>query len=273
MSLDRGDVLLAQATTRWKVINSLWIVVVVAGFGCLSVFGWAWAAVLAHSRRVWIAVTIWSVGTAALVFAIVMASPEGSDGPRVEPWDTISTAAILLVWLGGSIHALLLARPVLKDRLVYLDKINAAIAAHRTPYQAHPSPTTPPTQSFLGVSGGDYYGPGETDSSRPASPAPPSPQPAPPDPQPAGPPPTAEPLLDLNAAVADEIAALPRLDAAAVAAILAARAAKGGFRDFDDLLASTSLQPHQVARLRDAVRFGPFRPPPSATGSGRVLDL
>lgn len=253
MTQDAGDILLAQQSTRWKVANSLWLAVLVLGFGCFSFVGWIWAALLAQSRVVSRAAVLWSsLGIA--VFIAIGATPGTEADPyeMAEPWGTIVIVAMAVAWVGGLIHAGILWRTVLKERLLRLDRIAWAVAEHRSSQPPVPWPASPPPPPapFLGVSAADYYGP-------PTSA--PSPQPF--------------AYLDINAAPADAIAFLPRIGPQVAGQIVAARTRTGGFRDLDDLATSAQLQPHQVAGIRGSVTFGPFNPQRPPQGPGRVLDI
>lgn len=283
MSLDRAEVLLGQQKGRWKLANSLWIVVVFVGIGIFSVIGWLWAGSIAHSPKVWRVVRIWCGITVVVVIAVTISGIAGGpDGKDVEPWSTIAAILMGTAWLGGTAHAALLARTVLRERALYLDNLATATAQFRsqvpTPIPTAAASTAAAPASLLGIGQGDYYSP--RPDAAPASFAPPAAQaveasPAqrtgdPVQPNPAQP----AAMVDLNSAPEQTIALLPRLDPTAASSIVAARRVKGGFRDFTDFVASTGLQPHQVAELQDKVTFGPFQPPaPPVGGTGRVLDI
>ena len=81
--------------------------------------------------------------------------------------------------------------------------------------------------------------------------------------------------LDVNTATEAQLAALPGIDAEAVAAIVRARAARGGaFASRAELERAAGLKPHVVVRLRDLVEIVATAAParPRATGR-RVVDL
>ena len=147
MSLDRGDVLLAARPVRWKIGTSLWILLVVAGCGVLSFFGWLCAGALAQTPRVWRAVACWLVATAALwvvVVILIASTPAGGDAPQ--PWDGIGMGLWLAVWLGGTAHALVLCRPVLRSRVLRQDALRQAVAD----YERQTSLTRQPDAQHVG---------------------------------------------------------------------------------------------------------------------------
>jgi DNA uptake protein ComE-like DNA-binding protein len=81
--------------------------------------------------------------------------------------------------------------------------------------------------------------------------------------------------LDVNTATEAQLSALPGIDAEAVAAIVRARAARGGtFASRVELERAAGLKPHVVVRLRDLVEIVATDAParPRATGR-RVVDL
>jgi hypothetical protein len=77
------------------------------------------------------------------------------------------------------------------------------------------------------------------------------------------------------------------VDDAVVRRVVDARIQRGGFSSLDDLVARAALQPHEMLRFRDKIRFGPSstgsataNPTPAPTqpkqptepGTGRILD-
>lgn len=90
---------------------------------------------------------------------------------------------------------------------------------------------------------------------------------------PAEPAPLSADLVDIN--TADE-AALLRLDGmtpALAANLVAVRSANGPYADEDDLIARCGPQPHQWARLRRRIAFGPIQRPEGPPRQGRILDI
>lgn len=99
-------------------MNNLWIVAVVLGLGAFSMIGWLWGGFLA--------------GLAATI----------ASGPP------IGTAILGVVWLGGSIHAGLLAPTVLRQRVLYTDRVAATT---RFSWEFKPARLVPPRPAKLDV--------------------------------------------------------------------------------------------------------------------------
>jgi comEA protein len=93
-------------------------------------------------------------------------------------------------------------------------------------------------------------------------------RPAPPQPL-AGAPATPAGPVDVNAATAEELTALPGIGPARAAAIVALREERGGFRSLDELLDVKGIGPKTLARLRPLAAAGPRRPGRSAPEAGK----
>jgi competence ComEA-like helix-hairpin-helix protein len=65
---------------------------------------------------------------------------------------------------------------------------------------------------------------------------------------------SAQALLDLNRATAEQLEALPGIGEVKAAAILAVREARGGFQSVDDLEAVRGIGPSLAAKLRPLVK-------------------
>ncbi|MCR9094520.1 MAG: helix-hairpin-helix domain-containing protein [bacterium] len=65
--------------------------------------------------------------------------------------------------------------------------------------------------------------------------------------------------LDLNAATAEQLEALPGIGEVKAAAILAVRAERGGFRSVDELESVRGIGPALLGKLRGQVKVGPPR--------------
>lgn len=269
MSFDRGDYLLSQQTSNWKIVNSLWVAVVILGCSCLSVVGWIWAAAMAQTRRAWIAAAVWGgVSTVTYSLVAVFSSDSGEPATGLE---TFLVLALMGGWGAQIVHAFLVMKLVLKEKLLVQDRKTSAMQAYMSSLAPSPAPTTQPSQPggpTLFADYGNFY---EEGPSKPPSPEgwTPSPDPSPRRAQ-------AEAVtsrVDVNSAMTDELLSLPGIDPLAVEAIVSARKRRGGFHNLGDLTAAAGLQPHQMVALSDAVTFGPFDPPQSPRGNGRVLDL
>ena len=260
------------ADRNWRIIHSLWIATPIVCCGIFSCAGFIYAAGRVRNRKWNIIAAVSTVVTIAVcvcLFAFENAEDEVPD------------------WAGGvmiaSCIAHLLAGLALRNEyLVRLAQRQAqgpwygygthGVGTHGVGTQgmgpqglvpqpapgpgqfaqpAYPPPQTP-VQNLIGTP--DYFTPGPPVTPRP----------------------TPASVVDINTVTAPELAAATGLDTVQSDAVIAARARTGGFRDFDDLAASTGLPPHHLARLR-SVTFGPtqpdsgYRPPPPP--GGRILDI
>lgn len=267
LSFDRGDYLLAQQTSSWKIVNSLWVALVLLGCGCLSFAGWIWAALLAQTRRAWIAAAVW---TGVSVVAITLVGVLGGDAE--EPAGALGTTVAMVylaAWAAQVVHAFVVMKLVLKERLLAQDKKSAARQAYMSGMAPSPAQSQQPHAPQMDDDLGEFYSEprpteqmssGDRTPERHHSPSASGVE-------------TAGQPIDVNAATADELLRVHPLDQRTVDSVLAARQRRGGFRNLDDLVAAAGLQPHQMVALRNAVTFGPFDPPEPPRASGRVLDL
>lgn len=298
MALDRIDVLVAHKPLTWRIVNSLWIVVIVMGLGIFSIFGWLWAGLLAKSPKIWRIVAIWG-GVVALLFLSLALSENNKDSA----WDTLGSTLLMASWIGSFAHALIIRGTILREivsreeELARLyDQYNSSRGVNRfavtessptvsvplrTPlHQRSPlrsSPSQDPLPQELGIDMSRYYARPMPPRPRTAwAPAPPTAtRPSPPSsPSPAAshPLPTSPALVDVNTAPSAVLLGLPALDQAAVERIVAAREERGGFHDLNDLTSAAALQPHQLVALQDRVSFSRFRRPGTQV-HGRILDL
>lgn len=298
MALDRIDVLVAHKPLTWRIVNSLWIVVIVMGLGIFSIFGWLWAGLLAKSPKIWRIVAIWGVVVALLFLSLAL-----SENNKDSAWDTLGSTLLMASWIGSFAHALIIRGTILREivsreeELARLyDQYNSSRGVNRfavtessptvsvplrTPlHQRSPlrsSPSQDPLPQELGIDMSRYYARPMPPRPRTAwAPAPPTAtRPSPPSsPSPAAshPLPTSPALVDVNTAPSAVLLALPALDQAAVERIVAAREERGGFHDLNDLTSAAALQPHQLVALQDRVSFSRFRRPGTQV-HGRILDL
>lgn len=270
MSFDRGDYLLSQQTSNWKIVNSLWVAVVILGCSCLSIVGWIWAAAMAQTRRAWIAAAVWG-GVSVVTFSLFAAFSSDPDEP-VTGIQSFLSFVLVGAWGAQVVHAFLVMKLVLKEKLLVQDRKTSARQAYISSLAQSPPPTTHPSQPGGPTPFADYGNFYEEGLSA----KPPSPEgwTRSPDPNPR--PAQAEAVtsrVDVNSAMTDELLSLPGIDQRAVDAIVSARKRRGGFHNLGDLTAAAGLQPHQMVALSEAVIFGPFDPPQPPRGNGRVLDL
>ena len=110
MALDRIDVLVDQKPFTWKLVNSLWIVVIVMGLGIFSIFGWLWAGLLAKSPKIWRIVAIWGVVVALLFLSLAL-----SENNKDSVWDTLGSTLLMASWIGSFAHALIIRGTILRE--------------------------------------------------------------------------------------------------------------------------------------------------------------
>ncbi|WP_162933981.1 ComEA family DNA-binding protein [Actinomyces lilanjuaniae] len=284
MPVDRIDALLAQKPFGWRLRHSAWIVVVAAGLGIFSFLGWIWAGMMVQSRRFWCVVAVWLVLTTGLWF-----SSGYDDVPEYASlMENMFGALMFICWIGGTSHALIMRRTVLRAVMKREDALARLVgrdtglgwgdplfSGGRTPseaqwsrsqdlYRAGGGSAASPADlslgsSDLGIDMSRYYGHHEASAESPADPF-----------KEVSVPGADERrssrrqvdistgVVDANAAGASELETIGSLDAEAINRILEARQRLGGFRDLDDLVSAADLQPHQVFRMRERVVFSEF---------------
>ena len=297
MALDRIDALIDQKSFTWKLVNSLWIAIIIIGLGVFSLLGWIWAGILAKSPRVWRAVILWGVVLALSFLSIAL----GED--RYSVWNSLGGALFIISWFGSSIHAFIIRDTVLREivsREDELARLRALYGTHQVPSRSTTArapvddrlsqriPSHDPLPPELEVDTSQYYeqspprtawappsaatrSPYGPPASTPAE-SRPSSAPAASTPAPSSAIPSEPALVDVNTAPSAVLLALPALDRAAVERIVAAREERGGFHDLNDLTSAAALQPHQLVALQDRVSFSRFRRPGTQV-HGRILDL
>lgn len=128
LGIDELDVRIAHQGGAWRAIRSLWIVPVFLGAGYLSWAGWVWAGTLASSRRVWRTAAAWSAMSILTGVLTVL----GRSGDVVhQPWDTLASLSLVLTWFGGTLHAVILRRRVLRDHMAR--RVQLGLAAPLAP--------------------------------------------------------------------------------------------------------------------------------------------
>ncbi|MCX4474140.1 helix-hairpin-helix domain-containing protein [Micromonospora sp. NBC_01655] len=287
----------------WRLRHSWWVLLPILGFSCLGGLGFLYVGIRAR-RPAW-----WISGIGYLLagwggFIGVGATDKES---AASDW---SIGVWFAAWVACVVHALVANVSWLQWRAGHRPWY--AQPAPGWPGSAYPPgmlapPPGPPVDGGFGgsVSGppvvgqqGGYWAAG-------AAATPVSPGPVPPGPAPAAPlpmvdpaaaplgfgtpvfgPPTSHPVavgapaaapspVDVNAAGAEQLAALTGFDAARTGRVLAAREARRGFGSVAEFAAAAELAPHEYARLRDLLICVPPAGPPAHPGtpSGRVLDF
>ena len=297
MALDRIDVLVDQKPFTWKLVNSLWIVVIVMGLGIFSILGWLWAGLLAKSPKIWRIVTVWGVVVALSFISIALGDDKDS------AWKTLGGTLFIISWFGSFAHALIIRGTVLREivsREDELARLRALYGTHQVPSRSTTArapvddrlsqriPSHDPLPPELEVDTSQYYEqspprtawappsaatrspyapPASTPAESRSSSAPAASTPAPPSAIPSEP-----ALVDVNTAPSTALLGLPALDRVTVERIVAAREERGGFHDLNDLTSAAALQPHQLVALQGRVSFSRFRRPGTQV-HGRILDL
>jgi hypothetical protein len=275
---------------EWRKRNSRWRWWVFLGFGFLGCVGFLIVAFRVQNRRFWTTATVASIGSAACWVAMTLsgetsdtatsaAASKTTDSTSGGGWGAGVTMAI---WAAQIIYAILINREYLRWKADnrnewYNQPLGGQVA---TDFVAAPPPTRPPASQaapFLGVDTSEYFANAPAPQRSPAPPQTGSPMPQRS---------TAAPV-DINSASPGEIARAVGVDDAVVRRVLDARIQRGGFSNMDDLVARAALQPHEMVRFRDKVRFGPSSTgsptanptpaptqpqPPTEPGTGRILD-
>ena len=134
IEIERGNRLLAQRPVWWKLLISVWIVPVAAGFVFFSVLGWALGAALARRKDMWLLTLGWGVAYfAALVFSEL-----------TRDLTDLSILPFLIAWVGSVAHAILMSRSVLRWRALALEA-----ESRWAPPTGHPQPRPQPAQPFM----------------------------------------------------------------------------------------------------------------------------
>ncbi|MYV98564.1 helix-hairpin-helix domain-containing protein [Streptomyces sp. SID3343] len=240
-----GRHLLAQR--GWRFRHSLWVLFPILSFGLLTSVGFV--IVGARARRAdW-----WGPGVGYFVLSIVVLimsgkSDEGSVGQAV------SSALLLVAWLGGIAHAFLINRSWLRWRAEHNDEIVNRYAPRMAP--APPTSWTqggpPPVSRWAGGAAGGPHAPSPRWAHDPHRDGPPQ-----------GvygsvPPPAPQPL-DVNTAGIGELAGLPGFDYERAGRVVTARGQQNGFRVIEDFHRAAALTPHEIAGVREHVRCSPAR--------------
>ncbi|MCI4064543.1 helix-hairpin-helix domain-containing protein [Micromonospora sp. R77] len=291
------------ASWKWRLLHSWWLLIPALGLGCLGGIGLIYVGVRARRPAWWIA----GIGYLVLGWAAFVTIGEAEKRTVLI---NVATAACLVIWLAGLVHALVINPAWLRWRAGYRPWYQQppgwAGPPPVAPYQGwppppaatgwggHPAPGSPVGSAFPPVSAppgqpavpayppvvgppGDPtaagFPPADPTAAVPQQPwAAPTPPGSPVAPVPVSP---AGSTLDVNTAGAEQFAALPGFDAARVHRVLAERDARRGYGSVAEFVAAAHLAPHEYARLRDVLvcvpPAGPATPPGQA--HGRVLDL
>lgn len=259
------------SSTKWRMLNSSWVLTPVLSIGTFTCAAFLYAGSRMRSRPVLLAGVGYSIFT-VFVFSVSATAPEGAD----RTIDNVAFGLLLVVWIGGSLHALRVNRQFLvwkagrgPEAAWYLNHADTpgpqapqalGNAAARTGLAADQQALWSPVEA-----------PGTglpTTPARPSAISPPAAVPAVPTDAPRQAAPVAG--LDLNTASEDDLRGVPGVGPDLAKRILAERNARGGFRAVEEL--SEVVPPHILVRIRDQVVVtapspGLLRRP------GRIVDI
>ncbi|SNT55932.1 Helix-hairpin-helix motif-containing protein [Asanoa hainanensis] len=241
----------------WRVLHSLWLVLPVAGFGCLGSSALIYLGIRMKRRALWISGIAYLVVSTALFIVI----GESEQDTALSNW---AVGLWLVTWLAVILHAFAINPTWLRFKATY-------VPWHATPLAPPPGypafhPPYPPAQPTYPAAQPSYP------PAQPSYPAPPPAQPAPPA--------SAEPI-DVNSATAAQLVTLPHFDHARALRAVAERERRGGFADVYAFSAALGLQPHEYVRILPLVRAIPVatapppqpHPPGPGGHAGRILDV
>lgn len=256
-------------SVAWRILNSLWLIVPIIGFGCVSGAPLIVLGALARRKSWWISGVVYTVvSTSAFAVFTVSTETTSTEETTYTAWSDISIIVLMVSWLACIVHSIVVNVLWLQWRAGYApwpERVPPPVAGQSGswPSTLPPGLLPPP---------GTYYPPAPTGT---------TPTPAP------TPAPTAEAgagthagagerapgRLDLNTATVEQLAALPGLSRPAAERIVAEREARGGFQSLADLAGLGEVAPHELARIRDYVTCTPRPHPGAPPRAGRVVDV
>lgn len=287
------------ADKSWRLRHSAWLLAPILGCGMLSFVGFIYVAIRVQNKKFWIAAAIGSLGSATIwtVLALTGDLEESSDtaskaAESTESMSDLGLGVVLAVWAALLVYAFILNRDYLRWRAGLFE----SRAWYNQPVGNSPAQGTgyvPPTThqqapGFLGVNQSDYFA-----APQQHAPAPPptrhqNPAPAPQQPAQYVPPATHAPApqetgpIDVNTATVQALTTTLGIDQSLAARVVAVRNSRGGFAHLDDLRAATGLQPHELLKFQNRVRFGhgsvpqapnPAQSPNKDQPGGRIIDI
>lgn len=242
---------------KWRMAHGLWML-----FGWFPLALTAWIGYLIIGVRArnwrWILLSVGFFAFGTVMLGIYSTFPEVAKNESYPaPYDTYSrilSGITLVVWLGNAVG---LQWWINRRWLVWRARNDRRVSMPW--YATATQGPAPAAAASAGLGPAVDAAFASTDRSVPAG--------------------GAEPL-DLNAATADQLAALPGFDVETAARVVAAREAVGGFVRTADLVARAGVKPHVFAAIqdrvvaRDRVAASPPAPPPvEVPASGRRLEF
>ncbi|MEI7815157.1 MAG: helix-hairpin-helix domain-containing protein [Coriobacteriia bacterium] len=246
----------SKLTNRWwRWINSLWVLPPILSLGFLGWAGFMIAAIRTGQRKYWVSCGIYA-GTLVVWIALITPAP------------LLAILPFLGCWIVPTIHAIVWNREYLRT----LAAKEAKGAWFEAPETAAVRVPAQQGSGQFGVSNQEFYatsastGPSVSQNPAPAPAAPPI------EPVPVWIHSPSSPI-DINSVTVEALNGEP-IDPVLARRLIDVRDARGGFRDFDDLVQTTSLKPHEAARIRGMFVFGESKSAPAGHGdSGRILDI
>lgn len=251
--------------SNWRFRHSAWLLTPILGLGVFGCIGFVYIAARTRSRRLWIIAAAYCAVSVVLSIGLTVAPSAGA-------LNTALGGVVLALWIGGTIHGVILNREYLRwrasSRPWYASATHSTFPPSVAPSVVSQQPT--PQQPPLGLNTQQYFAPAATPSPTPtpalSRPAGPSPRPTPPSPR-----------VDINSADAAALAQIPGLDSQWADHIVAVRTAREGFSSIEDFTAAVGIQPHHLVRVRDHITFGPVRnsnsPVQPRATRGRIVDF
>ena len=242
----------------WRLRNSLWLLIPIAGFGCISGAGLIYAGVRAERPAWWVA----GVGYFLAGFTAMAVLGEAGEGSALED---VGAMTWLGLWIACVAHSCLINAEFLRWKAhAQFPSGHQRRSRRRTSAEmsATPGPAPSPGQPR------DHYhaGPVAEVVARVGSGTPD---------RRAGTEFSSERFepLDLNTATAEQFATLPGFDAARAARAVAERERRGWFGSVDEFASALGLQPHELVRIRNRLTVTPPVTEPPGPSSGRILDV
>ncbi|MFD2764357.1 helix-hairpin-helix domain-containing protein [Micromonospora eburnea] len=282
---------------KWRLLHSWWLLLPILGCGCLGGFGFIYVGLRTRRPAWWIS----GIGYALLGWAAFATVGEAD---KESVLSNVATAVMLMIWIGGIVHALLINSAWLRWQATHRPWYQQPTGWSATGYPPGPlaPPPVPAPTPATWPSGSPTTGgfapapPGAPDGFAPpgspvaggfASPGGPMAggfaSPVPPGvgvPAQASPPaaswdvPQSGSTVDVNTVDAAQLTTLPGFDATRVHRVLVERERRRGFGSVAEFVAAAELAPHEYARLRDVlVCVPPAGPATPGQPHGRVLDF
>lgn len=118
---DELEVAVHRRTRRWRLVRSLWVPLVMLGWGLFAAPGWLWGAAIARTRRLWVWAVVWSLAAVpGIVVDSFVARPGRGHHDLLGAW-------VIAVWFASSAHAVMARDEVLRRAAAREDDLAAAM--------------------------------------------------------------------------------------------------------------------------------------------------